>query len=93
MAYSFGGSEIEPKYFFLEMHYDNPGLIKNLTDYSGIKLYLTTNLKPIEFGILTVGAVPEYTSIILPPKVNSYQSKIFYFFFLFKTAILYFDLS
>jgi hypothetical protein len=90
LAYPFGGSEIEPKYFFLEMHYDNPDLIKNRNDYSGIKLYLTTNLRPIEFGILTVGAVPEYTSIILPPKVNSYQSKIYNFFFSLK--LLYYIL-
>ena len=60
LAYPFGGSETEAKYFFLEIHYDNPSLRANITDYSGIKLHVTTNYRPIEFGILTVGAIPDW---------------------------------
>jgi len=56
------------------MHYDNPSGEKNIKDYSGIRLYVTTNLRPIEFGILSVGAIPELTSIIIPPKTSSYKS-------------------
>ena len=60
MAYPFGGSESEAKYFFLEIHYDNLSLKADIKDYSGIKLYVTTNYRPIEFGILTVGAIPDW---------------------------------
>ena len=43
------------KYLFLEMHYDNPLMLDNITDDSGVRLYLTKQLREHELGILTVG--------------------------------------
>lgn len=46
-------------YVMLEMHYNNPGLKSNRVDHSGIRIYYTDHLRPIDAGILEVGL--EYT--------------------------------
>ena len=71
MAYPLGGPDADSKYFVLQMHYDNPNKTK-ATDKSGLRLYVTQNIRPstIEFGILTVGAVPS---------VNSFFFQIIFF--------------
>lgn len=79
MAYPLGGPQADFKFFFIEMHYNNPSLVqgthiinifycfiiiklvfrikrKGLQDYSGVRLYVTENYRPIEFGVLTVCA-------------------------------------
>lgn len=71
IAYPIGGSNAEFKYFYLQMHYDNPDKIQNVKDTSGVRLYLTKDYRPIEFGVLTVGAESNSLGIVIPPQVQS----------------------
>jgi len=67
-GYPIGGSEKEFKHFFLEMHFDNPSLDKDVTEHTGIRLYATQEYRPIEFGILTVGSTSSFQALTIPPK-------------------------
>lgn len=55
------------------MYYENPSLIKNIADQSGVRFYLTTNYRPVEFGILTVGANTEWVGGVIPPQASSFS--------------------
>jgi hypothetical protein len=59
------------KYFLFEIHYTNFDLIKNLKDTAGIKMYVTKNYRPIEFGIATIGADVQTEAAMIPPKSNN----------------------
>jgi hypothetical protein len=50
----------DARYIVIEVHYDNPSRASNLTDDSGVKLYLTSGVspsRPNEVGTLSVGDV------------------------------------
>jgi hypothetical protein len=42
-----------------------------MQDNSGVKFYVTKNLRPIEFGILITGALAVPSAQIIPPKVEN----------------------
>ena len=71
LGYPVGGSSQEFKYFFLQMHYENPEFKRDVRIYSGIKLYGTTNYREIEFGVFTAGTAADVTGIIIPPVTNA----------------------
>jgi hypothetical protein len=71
MGYPVGGDVNDFKYFFLEMHYENADNDKDVKDDSGIRLYLTRQLRPIEFGVFSVGALVSEASVSVPPLVKS----------------------
>ncbi|CAF1012278.1 unnamed protein product [Brachionus calyciflorus] len=73
LAYPLGGSDKTGKYFFIEIHYDNPKLKSNVRDFSGIRYYTTKNYRQTEFGIFTVGTSESFNGIIVPPKADRYQ--------------------
>ncbi|CAF1008830.1 unnamed protein product [Brachionus calyciflorus] len=73
LAYPLGGSDQETKYFFLEIHYDNPRLKNGVKDYSGVRFYATKNYRKNEFGVFTVGAEESAQGIILPPRAESFK--------------------
>lgn len=52
---------------YLEYHYDNPTLVPNLVDNSGIRFTYTEMLRQYDSGLLVLGTV--YDSIIIPPQV------------------------
>lgn len=65
-GYPVGGGEKEFKYFFLEMHYENPTLDQNVREDSAFRLYVTENYREIEFGIFTGGTLSDSRGIIVP---------------------------
>lgn len=66
------GAENDPNFFLMEMHYDNPKRLNGLVDESGLRLYMTTELRPMEAGILTVGSTTSKSQLIIPPKQTSF---------------------
>ena len=47
--------EILKRYLFPQMHWNNPLLRQGTKDASGVKLYITPNLRSNNLGTLTVG--------------------------------------
>ena len=47
----------------MEMHYDNPELVSGVQEDSGVKIYYTDVLRPLEMGTLQVGAQVEPTQV------------------------------
>lgn len=68
-----GGPDEETRYFFLEIHFDNPRLKKGITDNSGVRLYGTKNYRKNEFGVFTVGASENYGGLIVPPGADTFR--------------------
>lgn len=54
-------------FFLLEVHYDNPSLNEGVTDNSGLRMYLTPNVRENDAGILQLGATVG-PGLILPPR-------------------------
>lgn len=67
-GYAVGPNEF--KYFFLEIHYENPTMSRDVSINSKLRLWTTKNLRAVEFGILTVGTDVAPVNILLPPKMN-----------------------
>ncbi|XP_037076217.1 DBH-like monooxygenase protein 1 homolog [Pollicipes pollicipes] len=57
-------------FFMLEFHYDNPRKHAGLKDSSGIELFFTRSLRPVEAGVLTVGHAVSSTQLIPPGQKN-----------------------
>ncbi|KAK3762286.1 hypothetical protein RRG08_037936 [Elysia crispata] len=75
VGYPFGGAR-DPTYFMLETHYDNPYRRSDLVDDSGLRLYLTEELRPNEAGSIMVGVrVNSYH--IIPPYQKSFLNQGF----------------
>ena len=68
-----GGSDNDGKYFFFEIHYDNPNLKKNIRDYSGIRYHVTTKYRKNEIGILSLGTGESFNGIIVPPNTDKFN--------------------
>ena len=66
------GSDDETKYILLQSHYDNPNMIENRIDSSGIRIYHTSQLRPNDAFTLITGAVMDY-GLIIPPKLPHFQ--------------------
>uniref|UniRef100_A0A914WP50 DOMON domain-containing protein n=1 Tax=Plectus sambesii TaxID=2011161 RepID=A0A914WP50_9BILA len=60
----FGGDE---RFVMLEMHYDNSQLHKNIVDNSTFRLLLTSDLRAIETGRLTIGLPVSAQILVIPP--------------------------
>ncbi|RMZ99630.1 DBH-like monooxygenase 1, partial [Brachionus plicatilis] len=73
LAYPMGGPDEETRYFFLEIHFDNPRLKKDITDNSGVRLYGTKNYRKNEFGVFTIGASENYGGLIVPPGADTFR--------------------
>lgn len=69
-GYPLGGSG-GIKYFFLQMHYENPAMTQNVKEDSGMRIYTTKNIQSTEFGVFTMGTNSDPTGIILPPKMKN----------------------
>ncbi|XP_037780094.1 DBH-like monooxygenase protein 1 isoform X2 [Penaeus monodon] len=55
-------------YFMMEMHYDNPNFRQGIVDNSGVRIFLTENLRENDAGFLILGHVVESTHIIPPER-------------------------
>ncbi|KAF0292060.1 DBH-like monooxygenase protein 1 [Amphibalanus amphitrite] len=65
----FGGST----YFMLETHYDNPQVHKGVRDSSGLEVFYTRALRPVEAAVVTAGHMVSSTQII-PPGISDFVS-------------------
>lgn len=54
------------RYILIELHYDNPQLLTNVVDNSGIRLYYTKTLRQHELGLLMFGVDGSFQSIMVP---------------------------
>ena len=59
------GGKTGPKYYMLEIHYDNPNK-KRILDHSGFRVHYTHHLRPNEGGILITGVSVSDTQMIPP---------------------------
>jgi hypothetical protein len=66
------GAPGDPDILLMETHYDNPKGLAGLKDKSGLKLFLSSDLRPMDAGVLTVGhsLVPH----LIPPKEKAFVS-------------------
>ena len=58
-------------YISMQMHYDNYHRESGLIDNSGIRVFMTTQLRPYDMGTFTMGSRIKLLSI--PPKQSSYE--------------------
>ncbi|GFU45377.1 DBH-like monooxygenase protein 1 [Nephila pilipes] len=68
------GLPLEPspgKYYMMEVHYDNPNLIKDVVDHSGFRIYYTSMLRKYDAGTLMIGSTVS-ARVIVPPKREKY---------------------
>lgn len=71
MAYPLGGSSPGAfRHFIFQIHYENNAMDANVVDQTGIRLYMTKDYRPIEFGLLTVGSATTFKSLDIPPKMK-----------------------
>ncbi|XP_069109378.1 dopamine beta-hydroxylase-like [Argopecten irradians] len=60
------GDKSSSSFILLEIHYNNPKMIKGMVDSSGIRFYVTRHLRRHDAGIMELGL--EYTNkIAIPP--------------------------
>ncbi|XP_064082617.1 DBH-like monooxygenase protein 1 [Macrobrachium nipponense] len=62
-----------PKYYMMEAHYDNPEE-HNFTDYSGIRIIYTPELRFYDAGVLSIGLDPNWKHQI-PPRQRTVLSE------------------
>jgi len=60
------------KYAVLQIHYDNPTKIEGKTDSSGVRMWLTTQLRQYDSGFLFFGI--NNRNINIPPKSENWHS-------------------
>ena len=66
------GGENYSMYLVLEIHYDNPNLLSNIIDSSGMRIYYTNVLRKHDAGIMEVGLEYKPNNSI-PPKVSAFN--------------------
>ncbi|XP_025419900.1 dopamine beta-hydroxylase-like [Sipha flava] len=65
-----GGPDFN-NYIMLEVHYNNPGLRKGMVDSSGVRLYITPEVRKYDAGVIELGL--EYTDkMAIPPKQQDF---------------------
>ncbi|XP_035686300.1 DBH-like monooxygenase protein 1 isoform X1 [Branchiostoma floridae] len=72
------GSDDDPDYIMMEMHYDNPDRISGQRDSSGLRFYYTPIVRMYDAGILDIG-VNSYATHVIPPRAESFDSTGFCF--------------
>ncbi|CAF4783786.1 unnamed protein product [Rotaria socialis] len=66
------GGDFEIKYYMVQMHYDNPKLMPNRRDSSGIRFYLGKELRQYDLGYLSLTVFATPVAIAIPPKVDRF---------------------
>lgn len=61
----------QQEYYMMQLHYDNPDLIPNLTLRYSLELFYTEKLRPNDLGLMMLGATVERVGdapgIVVPP--------------------------
>ncbi|CAF3053826.1 unnamed protein product [Rotaria sp. Silwood2] len=66
------GGDFQIKYYMIEIHFNNPNQISNITDSSGIRFYIGNQLRQYDIGYLTFGTDILPTSLAIPPNVQNF---------------------
>ncbi|UJR36729.1 hypothetical protein I4U23_029445 [Adineta vaga] len=66
------GNNFSVKYYVIQMHYTNTQLCTNCTDSSGIRFYVTNQLRQYDIGYLTFGTNTDSLGLSIPPRVESF---------------------
>ncbi|CAF3720050.1 unnamed protein product, partial [Rotaria sp. Silwood1] len=61
------GGDFEIKYYVIQMHYNNIHQMSNRTDSSGMRFYISNELRQYDIGYLTLGQDSDATAIAIPP--------------------------
>lgn len=48
-------------------------IFKDIHDNSGVRYYLTKNLRKTEIGVMTIGAGASWVAILIPPLIEKYK--------------------
>ncbi|CAM9565819.1 DBH-like monooxygenase protein 1 homolog [Lampetra fluviatilis] len=67
------GAQGDPKMVLIEMHYDNPGLVSRVNDSSGLRFYITPELRAYDAGVLETGLDVQIMHFV-PPGAPSYTN-------------------
>ncbi|CAF3947797.1 unnamed protein product [Rotaria magnacalcarata] len=66
------GGDFGIKYYVIEMHYNNPKLIPNRRDNTGIRFYIGKELRQYDLGYLAFGTSSNALALTIPPKVDQF---------------------
>ncbi|XP_068754351.1 DBH-like monooxygenase protein 1 isoform X1 [Montipora capricornis] len=67
------GTADSPKFYMMEIHYDNPERIEGRNDSSGMRFHYTSNIRMYDAGTLSVGDLSS-NFLVIPPKQESWLS-------------------
>ncbi|OXA49591.1 DBH-like monooxygenase protein 1 homolog [Folsomia candida] len=60
------------EYYMVEIHYDNPQLLEGVLFETGLAMYHTPDLRPIDAGILALGQYVD-VSLTVPPNQDAFK--------------------
>ncbi|CAF3448817.1 unnamed protein product [Rotaria sp. Silwood1] len=66
------GGDFPIKYYMIEMHFNNPQLNSDRRDSSGIRFYLSNQLRQHDLGYLTFGVSSNLMGLAIPPQVDQF---------------------
>ncbi|CAF4327797.1 unnamed protein product, partial [Adineta steineri] len=66
------GGDSSVKYYMIQMHYDNPKQSSNRRDSSGLRFYLSNELRQHDLGYLVFGTDISFLSLVIPPRVDRF---------------------
>ncbi|CAF3997847.1 unnamed protein product [Adineta steineri] len=66
------GGDSSVKYYMIQMHYDNPKQSSNRRDSSGLRFYLSNELRQHDLGYLVFGTDISFLSLVIPPRVDQF---------------------
>ncbi|XP_066270632.1 DBH-like monooxygenase protein 1 homolog [Branchiostoma lanceolatum] len=72
------GTDDDPDYVMMEMHYDNPKRISGERDSSGLRFYYTPDVRQYDAGVLDIG-VSSHPAHVIPPGAESFDTAGFCF--------------
>lgn len=67
------GTSDSPKYYMMEVHYNNPEGVEGRNDSSGVRFHYTSNIRQYDAGTLSVGDASS-NFLVIPPKQKSWLS-------------------
>jgi len=66
------GANFSIKYYLIQMHYNNPTGCQNCVDNSGLRFYVSDQLRQYDIGYLTFGTDATILSLAIPPQVQNF---------------------
>ncbi|XP_060066838.1 DBH-like monooxygenase protein 1 [Ylistrum balloti] len=68
------GTDVDPDFFVMETHYDNPTAKADIVDSSGIRITMTPTLRTHDAGLLQIGIAVSDKQVI-PPMEDAFVSQ------------------